>query len=190
MFQEITKEGRREAENTLVSGIVQDYRKEKIEGHDNLYKYDVTIHEVRFITAMTDEELRESARLTIDMLEELKKLNNNGLTKEKFDEMYAKLKEDDGEFSDFMPPLTMWNKMASKEMTELLGEMDKLRRVGGAYAMLLANPCVKGAVVGVYGLIADKFDDDELYMVCAYFLLRAVMKMHSNEHEDTYKNKE
>ena len=42
------------------------------------------IQDAAFTTEMTENEIKTSARLTIDILEELKNINNTGLNKEKF----------------------------------------------------------------------------------------------------------
>ena len=41
--------------------------------------------------------------------------------------------------------------------------------------------CLVSAIYAVYDKMADAFDDDKLYLISAYFLMRAVMRMHSHD---------
>ena len=76
-YEKISETKRNEIQNELFNTVVDCFRKEKLE--DGFYKYEVPLQEIRFVTAMTDEELKDSARLTIDLMEELKKSITTGL---------------------------------------------------------------------------------------------------------------
>lgn len=69
-------------------------------------------------------------------------------------------------------------------MVKLIAQIDTTRRVGGAYAILISNPGLIGAICAVYEQLVDRFDDDEMYDLSGYFLLRAIMKMNSNEYKE------
>ena len=71
-YEKISETKRNEIQNELFNTVVDCFRKEKLE--DGFYKYEVPLQEIRFVTAMTDEELKDSAQLTIDLMEELKKV--------------------------------------------------------------------------------------------------------------------
>ena len=69
-------------------------------------------------------------------------------------------------------------------MSKLIAETDKVRRVGGAYAILLANPGLIGAICAAYEQLVDRFGEEEMYGLSGYFILRAIMRMYSNECEE------
>jgi len=69
-------------------------------------------------------------------------------------------------------------------MAKLFAQIDMTRRVGGAYAIILANPGLISAICAVYEQLVDRFEDEEMYDLSGYFLLRAIMKMNSNECDD------
>lgn len=77
--------------------------------------------------------------------------------------------------------LFAWNKLETDRMEAIIVELDHVRRVGGTYALLLANPCLRSAIYAVFYRLADCFDDTDLYINSAYFMLRAIMKMNSIE---------
>lgn len=74
----------------------------------------------------------------------------------------------------------IWNKIKTDHIHKLLTEIDKVQRVGGSWAVLFANPCLIDAICAVYERLVDQFDDEELFALSGYFLLRAIMRMHSD----------
>lgn len=64
---------------------------------------------------------------------------------------------------------------------ELLNRACEVQRVAGAWAALIAGPTVMSAIDIVYETEVDEFDNEELYTQGAYFILRAIMKMHGTE---------
>lgn len=179
MYQAITEEDRAEIEAGLYDKIINDSwmeRKEKIEECFVCY---CKMQNITFTTEMTEDELRDSARLTIDILEELKKINNTGLNKEKFDALF---KQYITEESGIIGYLQVWNEAIRTEKIQLiLSEIDQIKRVGGAYAAVIANPQLIQTIIAVYNVLVDAFDDEHLYCTGAYFLLRGIMRMHSCE---------
>ena len=176
-FKKISNKSRSELEESLQLAVIEQFRQEEVE--KGFYKYEVQLREIKFVTGMSDEELKQSAKLTIDLLEEMKEINNSGMDRETFCGKVAEIQE--REKDELMQQLHMWEILGSKKMKEIICELDCVRRVGGAYAMLISNPCLKSTIFGVYDVIVDKFDDEELYRQCCYFMMRAVMRMHSNE---------
>ena len=81
-FEKISQEDREKLERRLYKTIVEEFRREKIK--DGYYKYIVSLQEFKFITDITDNELKESISIAVDTMEELKKINNNdGMNKSK-----------------------------------------------------------------------------------------------------------
>ena len=85
-FEKISQEDREKLERRLYKTIVEEFRREKIK--DGYYKYIVSLQEFKFITDITDNELKESISIAVDTMEELKKINNNdGMNKKKLKEI-------------------------------------------------------------------------------------------------------
>ena len=174
-FEKIDENERKTMEDELCEAVVEKFRKNKLE--ENYYRYIVEIQTISFTTDMEDSELKESARLTISLLEEMKNINNNGLHKEQFEEMLIEAKSQENQP---LWPLWLWNQMCTNKMGRTLHELDDVRRIGGAWAMLIANPQIMTAILAAYQRIVDNFDDTHLYETCAWFLLRSIMRMHSD----------
>lgn len=174
-FEKLDENERKIIEGDLFDSIVAKFRRDRIE--ENYYKYEVEIQTIKFVTEMEDGELRDSVRLTIELLEELKNINNDGLHKEQFENLLAESKNQENQP---LWPLWLWNQICTDEMCHILQKLDDVRRVGGAWALLIANPQLMTAVLAVYQRIVDNFSDTGLYETCAWFLLRSVLRMHSD----------
>ena len=181
-FDAITAENHSEIEEALIKAVNDEFRREEIA--ENYFKYIVELQGNRFITAMSVDEVEESARLTVDILEELKNINNSGINRAELERTEKEKNRNETEGGNVMQILGIWNCIKTDRLSEIISELDRVRRVGGAWALLLANPCLISAIYAVYDRIVDSFDDDELYLQSAYFLMRAVMKMHSDEIAD------
>ncbi len=181
IFDAITAEEHSEIEDILVKAIDEFCNEEIVE---NFFKYVVELQDNKFITVMSADEIKESARLTVEILEELKNINNSGVHRAELERIEKEKDENEPEGGKVMQLLGIWNSIKTDRMSELIGELDQVRRVGGAWAMLIANPCLISAIYAVYDRIVDSFDDEDLYLHSAYFLMRAVMKMHSYEYSD------
>lgn len=176
-FNAITEEEHKKIEEILIRKVNEEFRLERLS--DNYFKYKVELQGIEFITDMSIDEIAESAKLTVDILEELKTINNSGLNKSELKRIEKEVKEaDDSEVTQL---LGIWNRIATCELTELMYELDRVRRVDGAWAMLIANPCLVSAIYAVYDRMVDSLDDDKLYLISAYFLMRAVMRMNSHD---------
>lgn len=179
-YEKLNDEFRSELEKDLQMAIVEQCRKEELE--ERFYKYEVQLQNIRFVTYMSDEELELSVKMTIDLLEEMKVINNDGMVEQEFRKKIADIEEHNED--EFMRELYIWNILCSQKIIEIIGKIDRVRRVGGAYAMLISNPGLKSAIHVVYERLVDNFDDVELYCQSAFFLLRAIMRMHSEEIKD------
>ena len=174
-YVKISDEVRKKMVAEFQESVKTEFRKDRIK--DDLYKYEVVLQDIYFVTYMTDEEVKLSAQFTIDLLEELKEINNSGIDKKKFEQLI----ETEEENNEVMRTIKIWNIISTDRMHKLLAEIDRARRVGGAWALLIANPGLINAIWSIYEQIVDKFDDMELYEISGFFLLRAIMKMHSDE---------
>lgn len=176
-YRKLNEEFRDELEKSLQLAVVEQFRQEAVK--EGFYKYEVQLQDLRFITYMSNKELEQSIKLTIDLLEEMKVINNEGMDEKTF---RKKVKDIEEQCEDeFMQHLYIWDILCSEEVAKIICEIDVVRRVGGAYAMLISNPGLKSAIYVVYEVLVDRFDDENLYCQCAYFMLRAIMRMHSEE---------
>ena len=180
-FQKISENSRKGIEEALVIAIVESFRKEKTIREDGteLYRYEVVLKNINFVNVMSDEELKKAAELAVNLLEGLKAINNRGLDKNTYDEIFEA--SESGEDKQITQMLKVWNKIRTDEMPALINEIDELRGVDGAYAMIVSDPSLINAILVVYKLIVDNFDNDDIYLMCAYFLLRAIMRVNSEE---------
>lgn len=173
-FEKISKKAREKLEKIIYKTIVEEFRTEKIK--ESYYQYSIKLQDTIFVTDMTDDELKESINIACDVMEELKKINNGGMDKKKLKEIQDK------EYTDeLFETLDIWNAIATEHLKELLNRADVVQRVAGAWAAIIANPVVISAITIVYEIQVDKFDDEELYAQGAYFVTRAIMKMHGIE---------
>ncbi len=179
-FKKVSAEFRKEIEGTLKFTIIENFQKEMVE--EDFYKYEVQLQMIKFVTYMSNEELEKSIELAIDLIEEMKSVNNAGLNKQMLEEKILSIEEEHQK--DVIRQLAIWNEICSERMNEIIEKIDVVRRVGGAYAMLISNPCLKSAIYAVYDKLVDSFDDETLYCQSAYFLVRAIMHMHSDEVEN------
>lgn len=158
---------------------IAEFRKEQIA--ESCYKYDVKIKDVNFATEMTDNDIMESARLSVEIMEELKRINYEGLGRKALDDIVEESKSlSDGD--DAMLALIVYKKICTERLEELIEELDKMRHVDGIQAMMFSNPALYSAIYSVYDMTVDKFDDEKLYFLGAYFIMRAVMHMNSREY--------
>ena len=184
-YSRISDAERRQLGEEWCGCVVNDFRKEMVE--NDFYKYEVVLQNIRFITYMTDDDLRLSAGFAVDLLEELKNLNNNGLNRKVYEQILKEIEQE--EESYVFRVIRVWNRISTEELAKLIAKIDRMRRVGGAYAMLLANPVLISAICAVYEKLVDRFEDEEMYELSGYFLLRTIMKMNSNECEEEKKPK-
>ena len=84
-YAKINEEERRALEQEWYECVVRDYRKEMVES--DFYKYEVIIQNIKFITYMTEDELKLSAGFAVDLLEELKNINNNGINRKVYEQI-------------------------------------------------------------------------------------------------------
>lgn len=180
IFEPLSKKEREDVEEILCMAIEEHHRRDKIE--DNFYKYDVTLQNIKFITTMTDEEVKESARLVVDVLEELKSINNGGIDKEALMKLEDEASEKYSE-KRVIAMLDAVKRFETEKLSKIISEIGKVRRVGGAWEMLVAAPGLRNGICVVFNRIVDQFDDEDIYLQCGYFLLRAVMHMNCTEYD-------
>lgn len=183
MFEIIEETYKKEIKDALLARFKKEFKSTEVD--DGYSLYEVDIQHLHFRTFMNDEELSLSMDYAFEILEELKNINNYGTSKGKLVELEKihreTYKPDDEEFSEMMLPVSVYNKFATKDLEMTLIGVANLRRVGGAYWMLLSRPGLVSAIFAVFDRIIDNFDNDELYIQSIYFLFRAILKVRSEE---------
>ena len=180
MYEAITKEERAEIEEVLYNKLLKDSWEERKETNGDYLVCYCKMQDIEFITEITTDELKTLVKLTIDMLEELKNMNNKWLNKEKFDALLERCVKDKDE--DIIGFIQLWNEaFCTEEIKHIVSEIDKTRKVGGAYAAIIAHPQLIHTMISVYAVLVDTFNDESLYCRGAYFFLRGAMRIRSRE---------
>lgn len=180
MFEKLTENERIKLEEELSEKVVKSLRKRKVQ--EGIYIYEITIQDQHFEEYLTDKEVSESIKLTIDVMEALKDVNNHGVDSEEI----KKLEDEEGKWKgeiakDVEETYRIWNVIGNENLKNLIQKIDKVQRVGGAWALFCANPRLISAIVAVYCFHVDNFNDFDLYKEGAYFLLRAIVTMRGFE---------
>lgn len=185
-FEPISKKERKQIEEEMVAAIKEQFQKDKVEGE--YYQYEVFLQNIHFRTYMSHKELAQAASYTVDIMEEMKKINNNGVNRTKFEEIKQNadknIKSKDGELRTLWHAIEVVNQMSTEKLNGLVAEIAEFRRVGGAYWMLMSKPYFQQTLYAIYEVIVDRFDETEernWYDTSAMFLMRAIMRVRSEE---------
>jgi len=185
MFEEITIQKRNDLEQELYEAIKSQFQKEELE--DGYYLYEVKLQDAVFITSMRDDQLRTASQYAIDILEEFKRINNSGMNRVKFNSLVEEVKkssQNDSDISYIMEPIEVMDSIATERLRELKLNIARLCKVGGAYWVLISNPCFVSALFAVFESIIGNFNNEDHYRISAYFLLRAIMNIRSKQLND------
>lgn len=150
---------------------------EKID--DGYHKYELGNEEDSYIRYITDDELRGIIKLSVDMLEEMKVINNNSVDRTEFDRIREEEKARDE--NDYLNRLYAFERIKTGRMRDVIKEIDKAARVAGAWALIIGNPSLCSVAYGVYDKLVDDFDNEEWYWKCGFYLPQAIMRMYGNE---------
>ncbi len=181
-FELLTKNEKDELVMEYVEHLKKDFRTDDAPIEGTYYKYEITLQIYRFVTYVSDEEIEKSARYALELLEEMKKINNSGMDKVAFESLQKKIGEETE--SEILRVLKVWNEVSNIKIAELMARIQELRRVGGAYAMFVSGPVFISALYSVYEAIVDRFDDAEWYWASGFLLFRAILQMHSESIEE------
>lgn len=172
-FKQITDEER----HFYVTEMPKAIRKNYLIAEGELNTYKVKLQRLTFVCGYTEDEMQNMTDVCIDILELLKKHNNEGLTKDKLRAIQEECSGDDS----FISRLKYNSKVCTSDIENQISRLCKITRVGGAYAMILSIPVMKDSIVVVFEVAVDKWDDEEMYQEALYFLVRSAMHMHCDE---------
>ena len=183
-FEPISTKERKIIEEGIVTAVIEQFQKEEIE--EEYYWYDVFLQNIRIRTQMSHKQLARAAAYTVDIMEELKNINNNGVNRNKFEEIKKSAENNInskyGELCTLWQELEALRQISTKKLDELVEEIAEFRKVGGAYWLIMSKPFLLQALYAVYEVIVDRFDDTEernWYDTSAMFIMRAIMRVRS-----------
>lgn len=149
-------------------------------------KYHVTQQNICFETYLTDDELKRTVEAAIDIVEELIRINEEGLNKESFESAWNNFKEKDKYSNNLAQVLFVKKYFYTEKIRQIQNELSEIRNVGGAYEMLVSNPLVDQTIFVVYAAAVDSWEDNNLELSSIYFLIRTIMRMNSEDLNECY----
>ena len=178
-FRTLSKTELQDLEEKFVNYFHRRYcRKETVDG---VFLYEINVPEMNFALQLTDDKLREIIYVAFEIVEEMKAINNNGLTREKYAQISYEIRsqETDDEIISFM----LWKTIASDKMYQLIEKADGIIMIRGPYAYRLANPEIECVIRAIYELKVDDFGDLASFSFCSYALICILMRVsrYSNE---------
>lgn len=166
----MTNEKRKRLEQDVFEKAVKELKKKEI--GKELYEFDITIQKIKCISYLSKNELKKSVHMVIDILEELKKLNNSGMDKSQLEKIEKKVES----IQDYvMQTFQIWNKISTENLEKLIEQTLEIRNVNFTTAIIFDRPKMISAIISVFFMQVDKFDDEELYELSVWFLLRTFM---------------
>ena len=147
--------------------------------------YEVYARNLHFVCCYTDDELERIAELCLDLLEELRCINENGYTRAELEKAEEQAQKED---IGIIEPIMIYDTFKTPKTEDIICMLGVITRVGGAYYMILSRPGFISGIYSVFKAIIDKFDDVELYFTALYMLIRVAMHMHCNEIDDEEKD--
>ncbi len=182
-FESIDLAYRTELESLLYETIVKEARTD--ERKKGIFEFIVTIEDVRFRTYMSDSDLLEAIVYAIDLLEELKTINNSGLDSASFKEMLAERREamkgkDEDECKIYLG-LKVVHSIYTEKLCEIKGKLAEICCVGSIGFAFIFSPLMDKIIYEIYQQIVDHFDEEERYVASALFILRDIIKMRSED---------
>lgn len=140
--------------------------------------YDVHANNLHFICTYSDEEIEMIADLCLELLEELRRINEAGYTKE--DMLAAKTINRKG-FEDFFDCYRIYETFRTERIENIIDRLGETTRVGDAYYLMVSKPTFISGICAVFDVIIGRFEDAELYFSALFMLIRVAMHMHCDE---------
>lgn len=181
-FEYLNDAGKKKICDILFDTADEHFKKEQLE--DGLWRYEFALKGDAFESYMSEDEIRESARITVDLLEELKRINNDGMDRPAFQQIVEETGGLDDPKRKIINILQTFEKIKTDKIDQTIVQLNELRRIGGTWAILIANPGFRTAIVSVFNVLVDQFDSEDLYIKSAFLILRSIMHMNSYSVEE------
>lgn len=134
-------------------------------------KYDVTIQNIHFSCNYTDEQMGSIASLCLELIKELKQINEGGYTREKLEEAIAEDEE------GIIQAVHAYNSFRTDRVEEIVSQLGDITRVDGAYYMLVSRPGFIQGIYVVFDAAIDGMEDEQTIFDALYMLIRLAMRM-------------
>lgn len=172
--------------DALVDKINEDfYTGEYVTEDDEVFKkYHVTQQDIRFETYLTDDELRLTVEAGVAIVEELKRINSEGFDSQAFKESWEEFEEESKLSHSLKQAAFVKNYFSTRKMLKIKEEISEIRRVGGAYEMIISNPVLDQTIFVVYAAAVDSWDENNFFNMSIYFIIRTIMRMNSIDLEE------
>lgn len=170
--------------NAFVEKIKADfYTGESInEDNEDLKKYHVIQQNISFEAYLTDAELRGTVEAGIDIVDELIRINKEGFDKKAFETAWNNFKNKKEKYSDELKQVMFVKEyFYTEKLQKIKKELSAIRRVGGAYEMLISNPLLDQTIFVIYAAAVDSWEENDWDISSIYFLIRTIMRMNSQQ---------
>ena len=188
-MERLNEQDRKELLKAAKLRIKKDFKtKEKIKGAGKgVHGYRVVLQGKTYYTVLSDEQLEAIIEKCMDIYDEMINIYESGLTSEEI-KKYQKEYGISRDFGDNVVGFVKYysSRFATERMKDIVCELDDICGVGGAYAMLIANPTFASAIVSAYNRLVDVYENEnrEYTAQAIYFLIRAAMKMRGIKEEE------
>ncbi len=138
--------------------------------------YHVVVNNLTFTCSYSDDEIKDIASLCLELLEELRNINENGYTRKELEK--AQQVHDD---KQIVGTMDIYKSFATAKIEDIVKRLGETTRVGGSFYIIVARPVFIRGIYVVFDLIIDNFENAELYFSALYLLIRIAMYMHGSE---------
>ena len=177
------REEREELKRGLIANVESQMKTDEVV--DGFTKYVSALQGQWFECYLSQDEVEASVEYALRLMEMLNRINDKGLNRERLKELESQVNDKHSAVSKIeIRHAILGQELITDEVNELVEEIAKMRRVRGTYWLLMARPAFMSVIYAIYDRIVDQFDDEDLFIHSTFFLLRGILKMHSNEIEE------
>lgn len=134
--------------------------------NDGINTYEFPVFHDEYIAHMTDEQLEKTVEFAIDILEELKKQNNEGLNKSTFNEKVSKAEVG----------MVSHQICLNDNIRSMVHSIDEMFLLNPFDAEIIVNQELYSVIFAIYFQLVDNFDN-EMYGYALDLLIRGIMRM-------------
>ena len=142
--------------------------------------YDVHAFSLHFRCCFSDEEMDQIASLCLELMEELRSINDSGYSREDLERAKEEVKESVDTESIFWY-LNVCKRFMTEKADKIVRKIGVTARVGGAYYYFISRPTFMQAVYYIFDGTIDNFTDVNDYFTAFFMLILMAMHMHSDE---------
>ena len=144
---------------------------------DGRYTYRIELQDKRFEGNFTDNQVQTLIEMAIDVVEELKKINDGGFDSRRLTEILKNYEEKEND--EFTAILMVAESFITERIQQIIDELCELFQADGAFKFMMLNPFMKSTIFNIFEYSIDRLDESNMYFTVVYFLLRAEMQIGS-----------